>query len=179
MCSLCLLSDDRPAIVVTHGDLLSITDRAHVRIYLGELFGVPPHTQVFDIPESSDPVTNLSIVDMILYCLERADRNLPYKGWSLDKIRRTSRFASLFLLMLVIAVLSVITFSAVSPHIFMNNTPPPTHVDTHPPPTHVDTPPPPTHVDTPPLATNVDTTPPPTHVDWNAIRHLWLGSEYD
>ncbi|KAG9149362.1 hypothetical protein Leryth_003318 [Lithospermum erythrorhizon] len=79
-------TDDRPAVVVTHGDLLSITDRAHVRIYLGELFGVPPHTQVFDIPESSDPVTNLSIVDMILYCLERADRNLPYKGWSLDKV---------------------------------------------------------------------------------------------
>lgn len=35
---------------MTHGDLLSLTDRARIRIYLGELLGVPPVKQIFDIP---------------------------------------------------------------------------------------------------------------------------------
>lgn len=136
--------DDRPVVVVTHGDLLSIPDRVRVRIYLGELFGVPPQTQIFDIPESNDPVTKLSIVDMILYCLERADRNLPHKEWSLDKICKTSRFAFLFLLMLVIAFSSVLIWCGTSPR------------------------------------TSIPSSPPPeTPIDWNAIRHLWLGGEYD
>lgn len=46
-------SDDKPAIAVTHGDLLPLSDRVRVRTYLGELLGVPPTTQIFDIPGST------------------------------------------------------------------------------------------------------------------------------
>lgn len=42
--------DDKPAVVITHGDLLSHDERACVRLYLGELLGIPPTTQIFDIP---------------------------------------------------------------------------------------------------------------------------------
>lgn len=42
--------DDKPAVVITHGDLLSHDERARVRLYLGELLGIPPTTQIFDIP---------------------------------------------------------------------------------------------------------------------------------
>ena len=45
-----LTADDKPVIVVTHGDLLSLGDRARVRVYLGEKLGVPPAKQIFDIP---------------------------------------------------------------------------------------------------------------------------------
>ncbi|KAB2602173.1 hypothetical protein D8674_003178 [Pyrus ussuriensis x Pyrus communis] len=69
--------DDKPLLVVTHGDLLSLDERARVRVHLGELLGIPPTTQIFDIPESSDPVTKLTIVDMIRYSLEHAEKNLP------------------------------------------------------------------------------------------------------
>lgn len=47
-----LLADDKPVLVLTHGDLLSISDRARVRAYLGELLGIPPTEQIFDIPGS-------------------------------------------------------------------------------------------------------------------------------
>ncbi|OWM62767.1 hypothetical protein CDL15_Pgr020061 [Punica granatum] len=71
--------DDRPVVVVTHGDLLSVTDRARIRVHLGERLGIPPAKQIFDIPESSDPLTEFTIIDMIHYSLEHADRNLPHK----------------------------------------------------------------------------------------------------
>jgi hypothetical protein len=41
-------------VVVTHGDLLSLNDRARVRVHLGELLGIPPAKQIFDIP--GDPI---------------------------------------------------------------------------------------------------------------------------
>ncbi|CAI9761388.1 unnamed protein product [Fraxinus pennsylvanica] len=69
--------DDKPVIVVTHGDLLSLCDRVRVRVHLGMLLGVPPTTQIFDIPESNDSAVALTIVDMLRYSLEHADRNLP------------------------------------------------------------------------------------------------------
>lgn len=47
---LTLLTDDKPAVVITHGDLLSTEDRTRIRIHLGELLGIPPKTQTFDIP---------------------------------------------------------------------------------------------------------------------------------
>ncbi|KAK4440504.1 hypothetical protein Salat_0385300 [Sesamum alatum] len=72
--------DDKPIVVITHGDLLSLSDRVRIRVYLGELLGVPPTRQIFDIPESNDSATELAIVDMLIYCLERADRNLPPKN---------------------------------------------------------------------------------------------------
>lgn len=35
---------------MTHGDMLSLEDRARVRVFLGELLGIPPAKQIFDIP---------------------------------------------------------------------------------------------------------------------------------
>jgi hypothetical protein len=35
---------------MTHGDMLSREERARVRVFLGELLGIPPHKQIFDIP---------------------------------------------------------------------------------------------------------------------------------
>lgn len=43
-------ADDKPVVVVTHGDLLSVTDRARIRVHLGERLGIPPMKQIFDIP---------------------------------------------------------------------------------------------------------------------------------
>lgn len=48
--SLFFCVDDKPAVVVTHGDLLSHDERARVHVHLGELLGIPPTTQIFDIP---------------------------------------------------------------------------------------------------------------------------------
>lgn len=79
--------DDKPAIAVTHGDLLPLSDRVRVRVYLGELLGVPPTGQIFDIPEDNDPATTLAVFDMLVYCLERADRNLPAKDIFVVKVR--------------------------------------------------------------------------------------------
>lgn len=45
----CIL-DDKPVVVVTHGDLLSLSDRLRIRVHLGELLGIPPAKQIFDIP---------------------------------------------------------------------------------------------------------------------------------
>jgi len=44
------MPDDKPVVAVTHGDFLSLKDRARVRIFLGEKLGVPPAKQIFDIP---------------------------------------------------------------------------------------------------------------------------------
>ncbi|GJW94701.1 GTP binding domain, P-loop containing nucleoside triphosphate hydrolase [Tanacetum coccineum] len=71
--------DHKPAIAITHADLLSISERARVRVYLGELLGVHPSKQTFDIPDDCEPTTELTIVDMVRYALEHADRNLPRK----------------------------------------------------------------------------------------------------
>ncbi|KAL8058008.1 hypothetical protein ABFX02_04G221100 [Erythranthe guttata] len=71
--------DDKPVVAVTHGDILSVSDRVRVRIHLGEILGIPPTTQVFDIPECDDLATELTIAEMLTFCLDRADRNLPTK----------------------------------------------------------------------------------------------------
>ncbi|KVH94216.1 hypothetical protein Ccrd_003727 [Cynara cardunculus var. scolymus] len=64
-------SDHKPAIAITHGDLLSLSERARVRIYLGELLGVHPSKQTFDVPvfvaplsDNSERTTDLTIIDM-------------------------------------------------------------------------------------------------------------------
>lgn len=80
-CPYLSFKDDKPVVAVTHGDLLSLEDRACVRIYLGEKLGVPPAKQIFDIPENSDQATELTILDMIRYSLEHADKNLTYRGF--------------------------------------------------------------------------------------------------
>lgn len=71
--------DDKPVVVMTHGDLLSQSDRVRVRFFLGELLGIPPTTQIFDIPENHNQVTELEVVGMLRYCLQHADRNLRGK----------------------------------------------------------------------------------------------------
>ncbi|KAB2003772.1 hypothetical protein ES319_D11G153300v1 [Gossypium barbadense] len=47
--------DDKPVVAITHGDLLSIADRVRARVYLGELLGIPPAKQIFDIPVCRKP----------------------------------------------------------------------------------------------------------------------------
>lgn len=80
--------DDKPVVVVTHGDELSFNDRARVRTHLGDILGIPPSTQIFDIPDSSDYNTELMIVDMLRYSIEHADRNLPYNRDRMLQVQR-------------------------------------------------------------------------------------------
>lgn len=44
------ISDEKPIVVLTHGDLLSFSDRTRIRMYLGQLLGIHPKKQIFDIP---------------------------------------------------------------------------------------------------------------------------------
>lgn len=107
-CPYISFNDDKPVVVVTHGDLLSLNDRARVRVHLGELLGIPPAKQIFDIPESHDPVTELTIVNMLHYSLEHADKNLPHKRQIAKKVRSLSLslYISLFFI-LAIAIISI------------------------------------------------------------------------
>ncbi|KAG6787410.1 hypothetical protein POTOM_009049 [Populus tomentosa] len=126
-CPYISFNDDKPVVVVTHGDLLSLNDRARVRVHLGELLGIPPAKQIFDIPvglcnkelwrfnhnhfllaESHDPVTELAIVNMLHYSLEHADKNLPHKRQIAKKVRSLSLslYISLFFI-LAIAIISI------------------------------------------------------------------------
>ncbi|KAM0933143.1 putative P-loop containing nucleoside triphosphate hydrolase [Dioscorea sansibarensis] len=73
------LRDSKPVVVVTHGDGLSLSNRARVCAYLGEVLCIPPTKQIFDIPDTDDSVSELAIMDMLRYSLEHADRNLPSK----------------------------------------------------------------------------------------------------
>ncbi|XP_052187178.1 uncharacterized protein LOC127797970 [Diospyros lotus] len=97
-CPYLSFKDDKPVIIVTHGDLLSLSDRARVRVHLGELLGVPPAKQIFDIPERCDRTTELAIVDMLSYSLEHADKNLPCKEGLSNKVFRVALPTCLFLL---------------------------------------------------------------------------------
>ncbi|CAI9778564.1 unnamed protein product [Fraxinus pennsylvanica] len=93
--------DDKPVIVVTHGDLMSLCDRVRVRVHLGKLLGVPPTRQIFDIPESNDSTVALTVVDMLRYSLEHADRNLPGKVRFMSKMYKSSILAYLLLLLVL------------------------------------------------------------------------------
>lgn len=79
-----LLTDDKPVVVVTHGDLLSLSDRVRIRFYLGELLCIPPAQQIFDIPgtqvyfwPSKDLATFIILAFTIHLCLQRATIQLP------------------------------------------------------------------------------------------------------
>lgn len=100
--------DDKPVVVLTHGDLLSFADRVRVRGHLGNLLGIPSAKQIFDIPDRYDPVTELTITDMLHYCLEHADNNLPPKGSTVIKGHMSSVSAAdiYFLAIMVIVVIS-------------------------------------------------------------------------
>ncbi|KAJ8749332.1 hypothetical protein K2173_018816 [Erythroxylum novogranatense] len=107
-CPYLSFKDDKPVVVVTHGDLLSIADRARIRVYLGQLLGIPPAKQIFDIPESFDPVTGLMIVNMLRYCLEHADKNLPHKNWLVKKVCKISISTWIYIFVILsMAILSI------------------------------------------------------------------------
>ncbi|XP_021907155.1 uncharacterized protein LOC110821586 isoform X2 [Carica papaya] len=120
--------DDKPAVILTHGDLLSLADRSHIRVYLGELLGIPPIEQIFDIPESYDPITELTIVDMLRYSLERADRNLPGRIWAMHKISRSCLSASFYL----VIILGILVAACCIQHAHKRMIPKPEpHIDWH------------------------------------------------
>ncbi|XP_061342392.1 uncharacterized protein LOC133288608 isoform X2 [Gastrolobium bilobum] len=96
--------DDKPVLVFTHGDLLSLSDRARVRAHLGLLLGIPPTKQIFDIPECDDLVTESAIIEMLRYSLEHADRNFPQKNKVMDKVHKISLSLCMILLILGIGV---------------------------------------------------------------------------
>ncbi|TVU18499.1 hypothetical protein EJB05_34602 [Eragrostis curvula] len=72
------IGDDKPVVVVTHGDRLEIQQRAHVQNELAELLGIPLQ-QIFDIPGSDDYQTDLAVLDMLRYCIQHAEQNFPVK----------------------------------------------------------------------------------------------------
>ncbi|KAH9621470.1 hypothetical protein KSS87_020511 [Heliosperma pusillum] len=115
-CPYISFKDDKPVIVVTHGDLLSLGDRARVRVYLGEKLGVPPAKQIFDIPDNADPLTELTIVDMVKYALEHADKHMPCREsrewmdrskFSIDKFKYEVSFSWIFTLMFLAMLLGI------------------------------------------------------------------------
>ncbi|KAK9159905.1 hypothetical protein Syun_006246 [Stephania yunnanensis] len=107
-CPYLSFKDNKPVVVITHGDLLSQSDRARVRIHLGESLGIPPATQIFDIPDNCDLETEVSALDMLRYSLMRAERNLRQKNfWSSDKV--------LVLLILILICVLLIPLWKVSP----------------------------------------------------------------
>lgn len=77
--------DEKPVVVLTHGDLLTVSDRVRVRLLLGDVLCVHPRTHIFDIPENEGLGTKLEIFEMLLHCLEHADINLPACGF--NKVR--------------------------------------------------------------------------------------------
>ncbi|KAI3678678.1 hypothetical protein L6452_37979 [Arctium lappa] len=98
--------DHKPAIAITHGDLLSLSERARVCVYLGELLGVHPSKQTFDVPDNYEQTTDLTLVDMVRYALEHADRNLPCKGLSVT-FKDCIQLWTCLLLLLVLGILIV------------------------------------------------------------------------
>lgn len=73
------IGDDKPVIVVTHGDRLSVQQRAHVQNALAVLLGIPVQ-QIYDIPGYDDyHQIDMAILDMLRYCVQHAEQNLPIK----------------------------------------------------------------------------------------------------
>jgi len=85
------IGDDKPVVVVTHGDCLSMLQRAHVQNELAEVFGIPVR-QIFDIPGSDDYQTDLAILDMLRYCIQHAEQNFPIKLNYLLEVRGRETF---------------------------------------------------------------------------------------
>ncbi|KAF7825847.1 uncharacterized protein G2W53_017011 [Senna tora] len=103
-CPYLSFKDDKPVLVVTHGDLLSLSDRARVCAHMVELLGIPP-TQIFDIPaESDDRVTEFTIIEMLRYTLQHADRNYSPKIKFMDKVHKASLSLCMILLILGLGI---------------------------------------------------------------------------
>ncbi|XP_047941394.1 uncharacterized protein LOC125188528 isoform X2 [Salvia hispanica] len=141
--------DDKPAVVVTHGDLLSLSDRVRVRVYLGELLGVPPTDQIFDIPENDDPATTSAIFNLLFFSLDRADRCLPL----IDEDLFTYKVNVIvkFLIMMIITAIFIFWMVA-GLHPCRPGAPPSANDSLQ---------------HGPPQA-------PLFNVDWHKIRHMWL-----
>jgi hypothetical protein len=100
-----VIADDKPAVVVTHGDRLSFEQRSHVQNALAETLDIPIQ-QIFDIPGigyllsimfllyianntlhliyilytgSDDYRTDMAVLDMLRYCIQCAEQNFPLK----------------------------------------------------------------------------------------------------
>ncbi|RCV14353.1 hypothetical protein SETIT_2G418800v2 [Setaria italica] len=85
------IGDDKPVVVVTNGERLSIQQRACVQNKLVDLLGIPVQ-QIFDIPGSDDYQTDLAILDMLRYCIQHAEQNLPIKLSYLLEVRGRETF---------------------------------------------------------------------------------------
>ncbi|KAM0903192.1 hypothetical protein ACQ4PT_018817 [Festuca glaucescens] len=70
--------DDKPAVVVTHGDRLSFQQRSYVQNELADTLAIPLQ-QIFDIPGSDDYETEMAVLDMLHYCVQHAEQNFPMK----------------------------------------------------------------------------------------------------
>uniref|UniRef100_A0A251TQM3 P-loop containing nucleoside triphosphate hydrolase n=1 Tax=Helianthus annuus TaxID=4232 RepID=A0A251TQM3_HELAN len=94
--------DHKHVIAITHGDLLSISERARVGVYLGHLLGVHPSKQTFDVPDNCELTTELTIIDLVRYALEHADRNLPCKSrLAISKVSTIQLWTHLLLLLVI------------------------------------------------------------------------------
>ncbi|XP_020875762.1 uncharacterized protein LOC9299355 isoform X1 [Arabidopsis lyrata subsp. lyrata] len=123
-CPLLSFKDDKPAVVMTHGDMLSLEDRARVRVFLGELLGIPPAKQIFDIPESRDIATALTICNLLCYSLDHADKNfvfLPKRNFTISKVGGLTKWIILLdiisialILFMALASIWVVTHNPVS-----------------------------------------------------------------
>ncbi|KAK7395423.1 hypothetical protein VNO78_15981 [Psophocarpus tetragonolobus] len=101
-CPFLSLKDDKPVLVFTHGDLLSLSERALVRGYLGKLLGIPPTKQIFDIPDCDCPATESAIVGMLRYSLAHADRHFPQKPTFRETVGKMS--LSLYVILLILGM---------------------------------------------------------------------------
>lgn len=99
-CPFLSFKDDKPVLVFTHGDLLSLSERDLVRAHLGRILGIPPTKQIFDIPDCDCPATESAIIGMLRYSLEHADRNFPQRSKIMDKVHKIS--LSLYLILLIL-----------------------------------------------------------------------------
>nr|TKW28126.1 hypothetical protein SEVIR_3G332000v2 [Setaria viridis] len=109
------IGDDKPVVVVTHGDRLSILQRARVQNELVDLLGIPVQ-QIFDIPGSDDYQTDLAILDMLRYCIQHAEQNLPIKLSYLLEVRgrETSKIAAEQLMALDAVIEATIIFLGIA-----------------------------------------------------------------
>ncbi|KAL0854121.1 hypothetical protein Bca101_059273 [Brassica carinata] len=114
-CPLLSFKDDKPAVVITHGDILSREERARVQVLVGELLGIPPDKQIFDIPDSRDAATALTVCNLLRHCLEHADKNIqfyPKRNFTISKVKgggknktRMTMFSIALTLFLALAII--------------------------------------------------------------------------
>ncbi|XP_078175083.1 P-loop containing nucleoside triphosphate hydrolases superfamily protein isoform X2 [Carex rostrata] len=76
----------KPAVVVINGDRVSSINLASVLNSIEDLLDIPRY-QIFNISGIDNYHTELNVLHMLRYCLEKADRGLPLKKKSL-KMKR-------------------------------------------------------------------------------------------